>query len=70
MTVFKGLLLISLCNVQMLIEDPFDPDGYDNIRLNDFRFTGSIAGSFELSPATIKEKKLKEPKEEGEAEED
>jgi hypothetical protein len=55
MTVFKGLLLISLCNVQRLLEDPFNPDGYDSIRLNDFQFTGSIAGSFEIKTATNKE---------------
>ena len=74
MTVFKGLLLISLCNVQMLLEDPFNPDGFDSIRLNDFQFTGSIPGSFEITPATKKKDKedaaSEERKEEKDSEED
>ena len=44
MTAFKGLILISLYNVQMYLEDPFDQNAPDSIRLNDFRFDGSIAG--------------------------
>ena len=43
MTAFKSLFLISLCNVQLLLEDPFDQQGADNIRLDDFQFTGVIA---------------------------
>jgi len=43
MTAFKSLFLISLCNVQLLLEDPFDQQGPDNIRLDDFQFTGVIA---------------------------
>jgi len=38
MTGFKGFILISLCNVQKLLEDPFDQNSPEAIRLNDFRF--------------------------------
>ncbi len=55
MTVFKSLILISLCNVQMLLEDPFNPNRPDSIRLNDFQFTGSIAGYSGAQTAAIKE---------------
>ena len=36
---FKAFILISLFNVQERIEDPFDQDSLDDIRLDDFRFT-------------------------------
>ena len=39
MTVFKVLILISFYNVQVLMEDPFDPKSPDGIRLNDFQFS-------------------------------
>jgi len=39
MTEFKVLILISLYNVQGLLEDPFNQNSPDGIRLNDFRFT-------------------------------
>jgi len=38
MTGFKGFILISFCNVQMLLEDPFNQDSPEGIRINDFRF--------------------------------
>ncbi len=37
-TVFKVIILISLYNVQVLMEDPFNQDTPDGIRLQDFRF--------------------------------
>jgi len=43
MTVFKGILLISLYNVQTLLEDPFNQKGTDGIRLDDFRFSPVIS---------------------------
>lgn len=36
---FKAFILISLFNVQERIEDPFDQEGLDDIRLDDFKFT-------------------------------
>jgi hypothetical protein len=38
MTAGKGLVLISLYNVQTFLEDPFNQNGPDDIRLDDFRF--------------------------------
>jgi hypothetical protein len=38
MTGTKGLLLISFYNIQSMIEDPFNQNSPDGIRLNDFRF--------------------------------
>ena len=40
MTVTKALLLICLYNVQSLLEDPFNQNSPDAIRLNDFQFSG------------------------------
>jgi hypothetical protein len=37
-TGFKVLILISMYNVQVLMEDPFNENTPDGIRLNDFRF--------------------------------
>lgn len=36
---FKAFILISLFNVQEKIEDPFDQEGLDDIRLDDFKLT-------------------------------
>lgn len=38
MTGFKGFILISLCSVQILLENSFDQKGYDCIRIHDFDF--------------------------------
>ena len=38
MTLFKVIILISFYNVQVLMEDPFDQNSPDGIRLNDFQF--------------------------------
>ncbi len=42
MTVSKGFILISFFNVQNLLENPFDQNGADDIRLNDFRFLAGV----------------------------
>ena len=42
MTAFKGFILISLCNVQTLLEDPFNQESPDAIRLNDFELARLI----------------------------
>jgi hypothetical protein len=39
MCITKGLVLISLRNVQVYLEDPFNQNGPDDIRLDDFRFS-------------------------------
>jgi hypothetical protein len=54
MTAFKGILLISLYNVQSLLEDPFNQKGPDGIRLNDFRFS-PVTTSTEESVPIIKQ---------------
>jgi len=38
-TASKGFILISLYNVESLLENPFDQKGTDGIRLNDFKFS-------------------------------
>ena len=38
---FGSLILVTLCNFQLLIEYPFDKKGLDNIRLQDFRLDTS-----------------------------
>jgi hypothetical protein len=40
MTVFKALILIFLYNIQSSLEDPFDQNSPDGIKLNDFQFSG------------------------------
>jgi hypothetical protein len=42
MTAFKGFILISLCNVQTLLEDPFNEESPDAVRLNDFELAQLI----------------------------
>jgi hypothetical protein len=44
MTAFKSFILIWLYNVQMYLENPFDQDSPDGIRLKDFQFDGTISG--------------------------
>jgi hypothetical protein len=48
MTGVKGLLLISLYNVEALMEDPFNQKGPDGIRVNDFRFSPVIPATAAL----------------------
>ena len=45
-----------LANVQMLLEDPFDPDGPDGIRQDDFQFTGIVAT--EVTPGSTSDQQL------------
>jgi len=49
-TIFKVLILISLYNVQVLMEDPFSADNPDGIRLDDFRFTVDLMSSTPIKP--------------------
>lgn len=42
MTGFKSLVLISIYNAQVQLEDPFIQDSPDSIRVDDFRFRGWI----------------------------
>ena len=39
---FKSLFLISLLNVQEMLEDPFNQTGSDDIRMEDFTFTSQL----------------------------
>jgi len=48
MTGFKVLFLISFYNVQVLMEDPFNQNSPDGIRLNDFQFSRET-----ISPARM-----------------
>jgi len=41
-SVFKSIFLISLINVQEMLEDPFDQKGTDDIRMDDFTFTSQL----------------------------
>jgi len=41
-SVFKSIFLISLLNVQEMLEDPFNQSGSDDIRLEDFSFTSQL----------------------------
>ena len=41
-SVLKSLFLISLLNVQEMLEDPFNQSGSDDIRLDDFVFTSQL----------------------------
>ena len=34
----NGIVLISLCNLQDLVEEPFDQMGLDDIKLDEFEF--------------------------------
>jgi len=38
MTSLKSLFLISFYNIQKMLEDPFNQNSPDGIRLNDFQF--------------------------------
>ncbi len=42
MTLSKGFILISFFNVQNLLENPFDQNGADDIRLDDFKFLSGV----------------------------
>ena len=44
MTVSKALVLIFLYNIQNLLEDPFNQNSPDGIRLDDFKFLGLSSG--------------------------
>lgn len=50
-TAFKSLLLISLYNVQVLLEDPFDQRGTDGIQVKNFAFSAN-----DFPPVVKKEK--------------
>jgi len=41
-SVFKSVFLISLLNVQEMLEDPFYQSGSDDIRMEDFAFTSQL----------------------------
>jgi len=41
-SVVKSVFLISLVNVQEMLEDPFNQAGSDDIRMDDFRFTSQL----------------------------
>lgn len=41
-SVFKSVFLISLINVQEMLEDPFNQTGTDDIRMDDFSFTSKL----------------------------
>ena len=49
-TIFKVLILISLYNVQVLMEDPFNANNPDGIRLDDFRFNPEMMSSTPVKP--------------------
>lgn len=53
MTGFKALLLIFFYNIQNMLQDPFDQNSPDGIRVNDFRFT------YQPEPVVIIQKKEK-----------
>jgi hypothetical protein len=38
LNIVNGFVLISLYNLQDLLEDPFDQMGLDDIKLNEFQF--------------------------------
>ena len=44
-SVIKSIFLISLLNVQELLEDPFNQIGADDIRMDDFQFTTQVLPS-------------------------
>jgi len=64
MTGFKAFLLISFYNVQGMLENPFNQDSPDGIRVNDFRFANLP------EPVVIIEKKEKLSTEETKLEEE
>jgi hypothetical protein len=41
-SVLKSVFLISLLNVQEMLEDPFNQSGSDDIRMEDFAFTSQL----------------------------
>lgn len=55
MTTFKTLMLISLYNIQSLLENPFNKKGTDGIRVGDFAFTAN-----DFPPLPKKEKEENE----------
>ena len=48
----NGFVLISLYNLQDLLEDPFDQMGLDDIKLNEFEFVEPEPVTEPISPAT------------------
>jgi hypothetical protein len=52
LSMVTGFILISLFNVQDQMENPFDQEGLDDIRLNEFRFCPDVSEST-LSPSEI-----------------
>lgn len=62
MTGGKAIFLISFYNIQGMLEDPFDQNSPDGIRLNDFRF------DFQPEPVVVITPKEKIPKKEKENE--
>jgi hypothetical protein len=44
-SVVKSVFLISLVNVQEMLEDPFNQKGTDDIRMDDFAFTSKLLPS-------------------------
>jgi hypothetical protein len=63
-TSLKALFLISFYNIQSMIEDPFNQNSPDGIRLNDFRFV------YQPEPVVVITPKEKAPKEENEQKEE
>ena len=70
MALFKAVILISLYNAQVLLEDPFNQNSPDGIRINDFKFTGWIDAPAELETATASGKNKKAKNELQEEEDD
>ena len=72
MSVFKAIVLISLYNAQVLLEDPFNQESPEGIKLLQFQFTGWIDPPVELEakPVSAKSKKGKKVSEEEADEED
>lgn len=50
LSVLHGFILISLYNVQMQIENPFDQIGLDDIQLENFHFQGMLSDSVSSAP--------------------
>jgi hypothetical protein len=65
MTAFKGFILISLCNVQTLLEDPFNQESPDAIKLNDFEL-GQLINNYPDTEVAISKNKHAEDDDEEE----
>jgi hypothetical protein len=62
-TVFTGLILTTLVNVQQHLENPFDQSGYDDIKLDEFRILPTDLINEVVIPVSIPgEKKKKKAK--------